>query len=184
MSTLSNIFISIDFCSLLVLLCCRFVKTKFIHITQGKFNGTKLVAWLPHCLGSNPEKYQQMNHIHIKTDDWACRLAATSGGSPLVYSLCATNCQIGYGTRSIRVAFLHHSDVITGAMASQITNLTIVYSTVNLDADQRKHQSPESLAFVRGIHRWPVNSPHKGPVTRKMSPFHDVIMSLNEKASV
>ena len=42
--------------------------------------------------------------------------------------------------------------------------------------DQRKHQSSASLAFVRGIHRWPVNSPHKGPVTRKMFPFYDVIM--------
>ena len=44
------------------------------------------------------------------------------------------------------------------------------------DADQRKHQSSASLAFARGIHRWPVNSPHKGPVTRKMFPFDDVIM--------
>ena len=43
-------------------------------------------------------------------------------------------------------------------------------------ADQRKHQSSASLAFVRGIHRWPVNSPHKGPVTQKMFPFDDVIM--------
>ena len=41
----------------------------------------------------------------------------------------------------------------------------------------KKHQSSASLAFVRGIHRGPVNSPHKGPVTRKMFPFHDVIMS-------
>ena len=61
-------------------------------------------------------------------------------------------------------------------MASQITSLTIVYSTVYSDADQRKHQSSASLAFVRGIHRWPVNSPHKWPVTRKMFPFGDVIM--------
>ena len=43
-------------------------------------------------------------------------------------------------------------------------------------ADQRKHQSSASLAFVRGIHRRPVNSPHKGPVTRKVFPFDDVIM--------
>ena len=35
----------------------------------------------------------------------------------------------------------------------------------------------ESLAFVRGIHRRPANSPHKWPVTRKMFPFDDVIMS-------
>ena len=61
-------------------------------------------------------------------------------------------------------------------IASQITSLTIVYSTVYSDADQRKHQSSASLAFVRGIHRGPVNSPHKWPVTRKMFPFDDVIM--------
>ena len=61
-------------------------------------------------------------------------------------------------------------------MASQITNLTIVYWTVYSGADQRKHESSASLAFVRGIHRWPVNSPHKGPVTRKMFPFDYVII--------
>ena len=64
-----------------------------------------------------------------------------------------------------------------GAMASQITSLTIVYSTVYSGADQRKHQSSESLAFVSRIPRWPVNSPHKGPVMRKMFQFDDVIMS-------
>ena len=64
-----------------------------------------------------------------------------------------------------------------GAIASQITSLTIVYSTVYSDADQRKHESSASLAFVRGIHRGSVNSPHKWPVTRKMFPFDDVIMS-------
>ena len=55
----------------------------------------------------------------------------------------------------------HYCDVIMGAVASQITGLTIVYSTVYSDADQRKHQSSASLAFVWGIHRGPVNSPHK-----------------------
>ena len=63
------------------------------------------------------------------------------------------------------------------AMASQITSFTIVYSTIYLSAEQRKYQSSESLAFVRGIHRGPVNSPHKGPVTRKMLPFDDAIMT-------
>ena len=63
-----------------------------------------------------------------------------------------------------------------GAIASQITSLTIVYSTVYSDADQRKHQSSALLAFVRGIHRAPVNFPHKWPVARKMFPFDDVIM--------
>ena len=70
----------------------------------------------------------------------------------------------------------HYSDVIMSTMASQITSLTVVYSTVYPGADQRKHQISTSLAFVRGIHRSPVNSPHKGPVTRKMFPFDDVIM--------
>ena len=63
-----------------------------------------------------------------------------------------------------------------GAMASQITSHTIVYSTVYSGADERKHQSYASLAFLRGIHRSPVNSPHNGPVTRKMFPFDDVIL--------
>ena len=63
-----------------------------------------------------------------------------------------------------------------GTVASQITSLTIVYSAVYSDADQRKHQSSASLAFVREIRRGPVNSPHKWPVTRKMFPFDGVIM--------
>ena len=70
----------------------------------------------------------------------------------------------------------HYGDVMMGAIASQITSLTIVHSTVYSDADQRKHESSASLAFVWGIHRGPVNSPHKWPVTRKMFPFNDVIM--------
>ena len=65
----------------------------------------------------------------------------------------------------------HYSDVTMCAIGSQITSLTTVYSAVYSDAVQRKHQSSASLAFVRGIHRWPVNSPHKWRVTRK-SFFH------------
>ena len=61
-------------------------------------------------------------------------------------------------------------------MASQITSLTIVYSTVYSGADHRKHQSSASLAFVWGIHRESVKFPHKGPVTRKMLPCDDVVM--------
>ena len=69
---------------------------------------------------------------------------------------------------------VHYNDVVMGMIASQITSLTIVYSTVYSDADERKHQSSVSLAFVRGIYRWPVNSLHKGPVTQKMFTFDDV----------
>ena len=64
-----------------------------------------------------------------------------------------------------------------GTMMYQITSLTIVYSIAYSGADHRKHQSSASLAFVQGIHRWPVNSLHKGPVMRKMFPFDDIIMS-------
>ena len=70
----------------------------------------------------------------------------------------------------------HYNDVIMVAMASQISSLTIGYSTVYSGADQRKHQSSASLAFVRGIHRWPVTSLHKWAIIRKMLPFDDVIM--------
>ena len=70
----------------------------------------------------------------------------------------------------------HYYDVIMGPMASQITRLTIVYSAVYSGADKRTHQSSASLAFVGGIHRSPVNSLHKWPVTLKMFPFDDVIM--------
>ena len=70
----------------------------------------------------------------------------------------------------VSIRLNHYNVVIMSAMASQIISLTIVYSTVYSGADYRKHKSSASLAFVRGIHRWPMNSPHKGPVTRKM--FH------------
>ena len=73
---------------------------------------------------------------------------------------------------------IHYDEVTMGAIASQITSLTIVYSTVYSGVDQSKHQSSASLAFVWGIHRGPVNAPHKWPVTRKMFPFDDVIMDF------
>ena len=71
---------------------------------------------------------------------------------------------------------VHYHDVVMSVVPSQITGVTIVYSAAYLGADQRKHQSSASLAFVRGIHHWPVKSPHKGPVTWKKFPLDDVIM--------
>ena len=53
----------------------------------------------------------------------------------------------------------HYNDIIMSTMAFQITGVSIVYSTICSGTDQRKYQSSASLAFVRGIHRWPVNSP-------------------------
>ena len=61
------------------------------------------------------------------------------------------------------------------AQCYQHMGISSVCSTVCSDVDPRKHQSSASLAFVRGVHRWSVDSPHKGPVTRKMFPFDDVI---------
>ena len=78
----------------------------------------------------------------------------------------------------------HYDDVIMTTIASQTTSLTVVYSIVYSGVDQRKHQSSASLAFVRGIHRRPVNSPHKGPVTRKIFPFDDVIMPQTNEATL
>ena len=71
----------------------------------------------------------------------------------------------------------NYRDVIMSAMASQISSISIVWSTVCSGADQIKHQSSASLAFARGIHQWPENSHHTEPVTRKMFPFDDVSMT-------
>ena len=64
-------------------------------------------------------------------------------------------------------------------MASQVTGVSIVFAAVCSGADRIKLQSSASLAFVRGIHRWPMNSPLEGPVTRKVFPFNYVIMIIS-----
>ena len=102
-----------------------------------------------------------------------CRIKSrTNGMCSMRHSLLFVHISIN----ARNTLLFHYNDVIMSAMASQVTSFTIVYSTVYSGADQRKHQSSASLAFVRGIHRWPVNSPHKGPVTRKIFPFDDVII--------
>ena len=70
----------------------------------------------------------------------------------------------------------HYNDVIMGAVASQNTSLTMVYSSVY--SRRRSKKTFASLAFVWGIHRWPVNSLRKGPVRQKMFPFDNVIIEL------
>ena len=61
-------------------------------------------------------------------------------------------------------------------IASQIIGISIICSTISSGTDQRKHQSSASLAFMRGIHWWPVDSLHKGPVMQEMFPFDELIM--------
>ena len=63
-----------------------------------------------------------------------------------------------------------------GAMASQMTSLTIVYPTVYQAQIKENIKKLRVTGLWEGIHRWPVNSPHKGPVTWKMFPLDDVIM--------
>ena len=89
----------------------------------------------------------------------------------------------------------HYNDVIMTTMASQITNLTVVYSTIYSDADQRKHQSSASLTFVWGNHRdwwiphtkgqlrgkcFHLMTPSGSTVLRKVFPCHDVLSCLNQ----
>ena len=110
--------------------------------------------------------------IHICTkSDWYCEI------KPYANIIFHTSLVEYYNISEVlHTNTWHYSDVIMGRIASQITSLTIVYSIVYSGVDQRKHQSSSSLAFVRGIHRRPMNSPHKWPVTRKKFPFDDFIM--------
>ena len=94
--------------------------------------------------------------IESNADPILWRIYASLGGGELILAgiLVIHRLQI---TGSLYVQS-HYNDVIMDVMASQIT---IVYLMVYSGADQRKHQSPASLAFVRGIQRSPVNCPHK-----------------------
>ena len=85
-------------------------------------------------------------------------------------------CNVPAGLALGKFKTKHYNDVIMTTMASQITSLTVVYSTIYSDADQRKHQSSASLAFVCGIHRDRWIPRTKGQLRRKMFPFYDVIM--------
>ena len=110
--------------------------------------------------------------IFFTTDAYIC-----TNASIIKHSHCGSYDQECLYTYMLHTVYIYHyDDVIMSLMASQITSLTIIYSTSYSGVDQRKHQSSASLAFGRGIHRGPVNSPHKRQVTRKMFPFHDVIM--------
>ena len=101
--------------------------------------------------------------FHLMTSSWD-------------HAAMAVHCRVSmdYRIHTVYYVRIHYNDAIMGVMASQITSLTIVYSTVYSGADQRKYHSSASLAFVRGS----VNSRHKWPVTRTIFPFDDVIMSL------
>ena len=94
---------------------------------------------------------------------------------PLPQLSLRTSLQVPLKVR-INTMIFNYSDVIMSTMASQITGVSSVCSTVCSGTGQIKLQRSASLAFVRGINRRPVNSPNKGTVARKMFPFDDVIM--------
>ena len=113
---------------------------------------------------------------------------ASAGHSGLILEMCMLYCcygnifrhhqplENGSGMPLVpQYVFSHYSDVIMGTMMSQISSLAIVFSTVYSGADQRKHQSSASLAFVRGIHRWP-EFPTQRASNAEMFPFDDVTM--------
>ena len=122
-------------------------------------------------------KCNSVNFIHIYDNWYQGFLFLTLLEICKGFAFCLEILTICGGNPAVTNGFpSHFRDVMMSTIASKITSLAIVYSTVYSGTDERKHQSSASLAFVRGIHRWPVNSPHKGPVTRKMFPFDDVIM--------
>ena len=141
-----------------------------------------------HWLGANLESAPQLHYVAycrlMKTFIWpgdTSGAACFSNGHDWMIGLTKSDMTGGdvffrYGITNDVLTLLHYNDIIIRAMASQITSLMIAYSTVYSGADQRKHQSSAPLSFVRGIHRGPLNSPHKRPVTREMFPFGDVIM--------
>ena len=83
--------------------------------------------------------------------------------------------ELGYVHINVWGVF-HYTDVIMSMIASQITSLAVVYSMVYSGADQRKTSKLRVTGLCAGNSPGPVKSPHKGPVTRKMFPFDDVIM--------
>ena len=119
---------------------------------------------------------------HIESCLWVAMRRYTRGNIRTCMSLIYVHCTkslIPMNNVDPRQWKLHYNDVIMSMVASQITSFTIVYSSIYSGANQREYQNSASLAVVRGIHRWPVNSSHKGSVTRKMLPFDDVIMNYD-----
>ena len=109
-----------------------------------------------HCSRADGKVNYKKNHIILLLQPWKCIALTPTTGSLKILS--------------------HYTDVTMSAMASQITRVSIVCPIIYSGTGQRNHQSSASLPFVRGIHRSPVDPPHKGTGTRKMFSFDNVIM--------
>ena len=137
----------------------------FIHIHQGCFAGTGAIVRLPQCQWSKLDGYGKISQCKTTTKHSKaktvciflgiyCRYVLDSRGHPMVCLTMNTTKIRSYIPSSIQHSFLsHYNDVTMSVIASQITNLTIAHSTVYSGADQRKHQSSASLAFLWGVHR-------------------------------
>ena len=143
---------------------CLHFHTSYYHCSTKVLDVYQMII-TPHLLPLLPKSFRLRitDHVVITIHLQCLLLYFVSGSMPMCIITVTSHGRHGIGNHR-----LHYSDVMMDAMASQITSLTIVYSTVHSGTDQRKHQSSASIAFVRGIHRWRVNSPHKGPVTRKI----------------
>ena len=88
----------------------------------------------------------------------------------------------GFGAREVTIAKNdRYQPTPLQCHHNEHDGVSVICSIVCSGADHRKHQSSASLAFVRGMHRWPVDSPKKGPVTRNKFPFDDVIMKVTKQ---
>ena len=119
------------------------------------------VESLPECFFICVEYQWKIGHMHLKCTSWSV--------TETLHVLIMTWLQVTFAT-----ALWRHNG-LDGVSNHQPNHCLLSrYSS----ADQRKHKSSASLAFMRGIHRRPVNSPHKWPVTRKRFPFNDVFMKI------
>ena len=176
-------------------LCCTQWRFEFLTNWGGGGGGVTLrKPWWDGVtnFGWKPPLHNSRNFISQRSTSHATQSFITPGEPQFPQLFCPCMVQLLAGIISLKRVLeanpgrshgsadtlpLGHSTKIMYAMASQITSLAIVYSAVLSGANHRKHQSSASLAFVRGIHRWPMNSPHKRLGTRKLFPFDDVIMT-------
>ena len=147
----------------------------WLDITFNWLNNTRMEIFM--ILDTSKDPHKTPNYPHPP----ASLFVNNSSKTHVIQITSCTHDGVGWCWYAIhdfsRSGLIHYDDVIMTMLASQITSLTVVYSIVYSGVHQRKHQSSASLAFVREIHRGPVNFPHKWPVTRKMFPFDDVIMN-------
>ena len=142
----------------------------FIHIHQGCFAGTGAIVRLPQCQWSKLDGYGKISQCITTTKHSKAKTVCTFLGTYCILQRCVEWTKLTQWKNSVQdLLHRHNSDVIASVMASQITSVSIICSTVCSGVDQRKHQSYASLAFVRRIHRWPMYFPCNGPVKSVMN---------------